>query len=93
MIPRHTQYGLDSYVKDRQYPGSFLRALLENNLKNAVGYADDQNKENLVDIVIYCYNNIPSICWGSKEEVEAWLERREDKEDSKDEIARKVLNE
>lgn len=67
-------YGaLDRYVNDRLPPGSFLTAVLENNLKDAVGRADSFNIINLHNIVGYIYNYAPQICWGSPAKVDAWL--------------------
>lgn len=64
---------LQAYVKDRIPTGDFLRAVLENDLKGAVGRADVQSQRALCAIVSYCYNHIPSACWGSPEKVEEWL--------------------
>jgi len=53
--------------------GDFLRAVLENDLKEAVGRADDYNIRVIPEIVRYCYNEIPCNCWGSPERVKTWL--------------------
>jgi hypothetical protein len=55
--------------------GDFLRAVLENDLKEAVGRADHINGPALAHIVSYCYNEIPSTSWGSPAKVEAWIEK------------------
>jgi len=60
------------WVADGKRPGDFLQAVLENDLKNAVGRADDEHIVNLPAIVAYLYNHLPAICWGSPEEVNAW---------------------
>ena len=62
------------WVVDGDRPGGFLWAVLENNLKEAVGRADDEHMESLPAIVAYIYNHTPSACWGSPEEVKAWAE-------------------
>jgi hypothetical protein len=51
----------------------FLRAVLENNLKEAAVRADDEAQACLVDIVLFIYNELPSICWGLPENVSAWI--------------------
>jgi len=56
--------------------GSFLEAVLNNDLTEAVGRADEDNLKALPEIVGYCYNEIPMACWGSPEKVEKWLARR-----------------
>lgn len=60
-------------------PGSFLTAVLENDLAEAVGRADFQNIEVLPAIVAFVYRNLPSPCWGSKEKVEAWLVKAQER--------------
>ena len=64
---------LDNYVCHHIETGSFLRAVLENDLREAFGRADHENQERMFEIVQYCYNEIPSTCWGSKEAVKNWL--------------------
>ena len=65
--------GIDRYVKDHCPPGSFLRAVLENDLKESFGRADEDNIRDMFEIVSYCYNEIPIACWGSPEKVKQWL--------------------
>lgn len=64
---------LDLYVKNRIPPGGFLMAVLCNDLVDAVGRADATNKLMLPEIVACCYNELPSDCWGSPENVKEWL--------------------
>jgi len=64
---------LARYVKHRIPTGGFLQAVLENNLKEACGRADDQNQATLFHIVSYIYNELPFNCWGSPERVRQWL--------------------
>lgn len=56
----------------RIVPGSFLDAVLCNDLSLAVGKADDKNILLLPAIITWIFNNAPSASWGSKEKVEAW---------------------
>jgi hypothetical protein len=65
---------LERYVQHRIEPDGFLRACLENNLCEALGRADMENRHNIFEIVQYLYNDIPNTCWGSREKVKAWLE-------------------
>lgn len=62
------------YIDDRIEPGGFLTAVICNDLREAVGRADDGNLANLPAFVAYFYNEAPSNCWGSKEKMDAWLE-------------------
>jgi hypothetical protein len=71
-----TKQGLDRYANERIPTGGFLRAVLENDLRGACERADDENAHDLYEIVRYCYNRIPAVCWGSPESVKKWLERK-----------------
>jgi len=77
MIPPTTKYQIDEYVKNRVPPGGFLNAVLSNNLMEAFARADENNAFNMKNIMMYLYNNIPSACWGSPENVEEWLNPQE----------------
>ena len=68
---------LERYTQDRIPTGSFLHAVLSNDLTMACMKADDYNRHRLFEIVNYIYNNIPSISWGSPEKVNNWLKRKE----------------
>lgn len=63
------------YVEHKIPTGDFLRAVLENNLVEAVSRADIHNINRLPSIVQYCYENLPHNCWGSKEIVANFLKR------------------
>lgn len=75
-IPAHMMGGLRRWIEHGVMPGSFLRAVLENNLKDAVGQADSTNQQLLVAYVIFLYNEAPAACWGSPEKVRAWAEAK-----------------
>lgn len=64
---------LERYVKHKISPGGFLRAVLENDLTNAVARADYINIQRIPEIVRYVYNEVPGTAWGSPELVEEWL--------------------
>jgi hypothetical protein len=59
---------------DHHHPcGSFVTAVLENNLMEAIGRADENSQAALFEIVRYVRWEIPSNCHGSVEAVRAWL--------------------
>jgi hypothetical protein len=64
---------LDSWA-DGSHPfiGDFLRAVLSNNLMEAVGRADDDNIRVLPAICSYVYMELPGPCHGSPEIVFEW---------------------
>jgi len=61
-----------NYVEHGTSVGDFLTAVLENDLSEAVGRADDSNLGNLPAFVGYLYNEAPAACHGSKAKVQAW---------------------
>jgi len=72
-IPKRTKDTIDNYVKQMWRPGGFVQAVLENNLCQAFGRADAENRKCMEDIVRYVYQNVPNAAWGSPEIVESWL--------------------
>ena len=66
------------YIETRLQPGDFLTAVIDNDLAEAVGRADDENTANLPAFVAYFYNEAPSACWGSPAKRRAWLANEED---------------
>lgn len=74
-MPPALRASLDRYANDRVETGGFLRAILENDLCEAVCRADEINFQFLPVIVRYVYNELPAPCWGSKEKVAAWLKK------------------
>ena len=75
-IPEHTKGALERYVNQRFFPGSFLTAVLTNNLIGAICYADRENEAALRDIVAFAYNRLPQECCGSEDKVYAWTTRK-----------------
>lgn len=72
-MKQSTKGAIDRYVNDGVEAGGFVLAVLSNNLKEAFARADDENTRDMREIVGYCYNEIPSVCWGSPEKVKAWF--------------------
>ena len=73
-IPEITRESIDAWVHDARPTGGFLRAVLENNLREAFARADHENSAAMHDIVSYLYNEFPGLCWGSPESVAEWPE-------------------
>ena len=67
---------LEGYVQNRLPVGCFLQAILENNLVEALGRADEQNLLNIPAYGAWLYNEAPGNCWGSPEIVKEWLKAR-----------------
>jgi hypothetical protein len=56
--------------------GGFLRAVLANDLMEAVGRADESSLVNLADICRYVYNDIPANAHGSYERIDLYLAQK-----------------
>lgn len=76
-VPEHLHGGLARYLVHRIRPGSFLTAVLENDLKMAVAKADSTSRRALPELVDFLYQLAPRKSWGSVEAVEAWVKRTE----------------
>ena len=70
---------LERYLNNGIMPGGFLTACLENNLREALGRADEFNRATIFNIVHYLHNYIPSSAWGSPDHIEYWLEQFKEK--------------
>ncbi len=68
-----TLEGLMRYRDHHIRTGDFLRAVLENNLSEAILRADDENLKDIHEIVLFCYNELPVASWGSPEKVRQWI--------------------
>jgi len=76
-IPDHTRETLIAYVIDRHPPGSFLRAVMENNLTEAVCQADELNLPAIHPIVVWAYNFVPALARGNPAKVRSWLDNED----------------
>lgn len=73
LLPEHMRGGMQRYIENRIEPGSFLKAVLCNDLMEAMGWADDINRHRVFGICMWLYNYAPPACYGSPENVRAWL--------------------
>ena len=73
LLPQHMRGGFYRYVLDRIEGGSFMTAVLANDLKGAYQRADHINKLALPQIVEFIVSTLPIGCHGSHEKVQAWL--------------------
>ena len=76
-IPEHIFPGLARYLVHGIGPGSFLQAMLTNDLRGVMNNADDQNRAHLPEIWEFFYNHIPSAAWGSESNFLKWIEERQ----------------
>ena len=71
--PPNILSAIQRYAEDHIPTGGFTRAVLENNLSEAIGRADQDSLWGLQDIVRFVHWEIPGNCHGSPAIVEAWL--------------------
>lgn len=73
LIPERMQAALKRYVVDRIKPGSFLTAVITNDLRGAFDHADEENSK-LVGLYVRWFINVPPwSCWGNVKNMQAWL--------------------
>ena len=75
-IPEHMHAPLRRYFEEYIPTGSFLEAVLCNDLREAVAQADNDNIRNIPAFVNWLYNEAPAGSWGSREAYENWISRR-----------------
>jgi hypothetical protein len=73
LIPPYMWGGLERYFVNHVPPGSFLTAVLENDLMEAFARADDTNSENLRKYAQFLYCFAPRGSYGSAAAVRDWL--------------------
>jgi hypothetical protein len=73
LLPGHIRKSVKFYLEEGILPGSFLRAVICNDLKEAFAQADTVNRERLFDIVTFFYNYMPGNSWGSPEKMKKWI--------------------
>lgn len=72
-VPNHLREGLVEYLAARRETGSFLKAVLSNDLEGAAMRADGVREFRLVDLVRFLVRCAPRTAWGSPAAVTAWL--------------------
>lgn len=71
-VPMHDRDSIERYIEHGIIPGSFLQAIICNDLRMAVSQADRVNTAFIPTIVRWFYNYAPSQCCGSKGRMMAW---------------------
>ncbi len=76
-IPEYMQQGIIYYYEEGLPPGDFLSAVIDNDLKEAIGRADTTNVNCLKAYIMWFYNQAPRGSWGYAGAVKAWLKKFE----------------
>lgn len=74
-IPENIRESLEAYRDTGRPTGGCLEAILSNDLMEAFGRADEKTAAAMQAIVGFIYNEMPSTCHGSQENVDAWLKK------------------
>lgn len=73
-LPFHMRGAMQRYIENGIPPGSFLEAVLCNDLMGALGKADSENINTLRNYGVYLYSFAPSNCFGSRQIYRDWVE-------------------
>lgn len=74
-VPRHNHDSLVEWLCIGRPVGGFLESVLCNDLRGAVGEADDTNLRHIPDLVRWLYNHAPIPAWGNASVVRKWHQR------------------
>ena len=74
VIPERMREAIRRYILEGIPTGNFLQAVICNDLRGAVNYADDDNLPLLKQYVRWFYNIAPANCYGSRAVMLAWIE-------------------
>lgn len=75
-VPEHLHEGLVRYLVHHIKPGSFLLAVLENDLAGAFARGDESSLAGLSALVRFLALDAPPVASGGPYSVQLWLERR-----------------
>lgn len=74
-LSERVQASLLAYIEHRCPVGDFLSGVLANDLRKAVGHADQRSLACLAQLVTWLHWHCPSEAWGSAAKVTAWKAR------------------
>jgi len=77
-VPEGLHRGIRLWLDDGIVPGSFIRAVICNNLMDAFAFADDESRERLSSIVSFFYWSVPSHAWGSDRTFADWRDKEQE---------------
>lgn len=88
-LPESLRAGVQRYIEHGIAPGGFLTAVIRNDLRDAIGRADDTLLPLLPEIVRWFHWEAPGLCWGSRENMHGWMaSHRRAKERKEERIGR-----
>ena len=72
-IPDYMHGAIIRYYENGIEPGSFLTALINNDLKETFGRADDVNRDCIRSYIMWFYNEAPGGSWGYEDAANKWI--------------------
>lgn len=75
-LPESLREGARRYFEHGIQPGSFLTAVIQNDLQEVAQRADTLHRILLVEIVQWVIAHAPSGSWGSPAEMAAWMKAK-----------------
>lgn len=85
-IPGYMHGGIIRWYENGIPPGGFLTAVIDNDLREACGRADDTNRHCLFNYMQWFYNHAPAGTWGFEGATDEWCAKMQaDREASPDE--------
>jgi len=72
-IPTDLAKELEFYIYDKQVPGQFIRAVLENDLTKTIQRADLQSLRCLTVLCRFMMHRLPRDAWGDEKQISDWL--------------------
>ena len=79
-IPEDMMKSLNEYVEEGKPTGSFLRAILANDLIKAITGAHERNLPLIKEYALYVHWELPSNCHGSYEIVKEWIRKKREEQ-------------
>lgn len=71
-LPESLRDGMRLYIEHGVPPGSFLEAVLSNDLCQSFARADMTNRWRLGEIMLWIFDNAPPDSWGSPKNYHTW---------------------
>ena len=75
-LPKHYVASLDRYLAFGNHPGGFIRAVLNNDLFDAIQRADAEGLKNLGVLCRLVFECLDGNAWGSRNQVDEWMEHQ-----------------
>lgn len=75
-ISKRMMNPIQEYIENGVETGSFLKAIICNDLAKAVRRADEENMNNIPAFIAFFYNHAPSECWGNAANYEFWIKKK-----------------